>query len=404
MKGEMHMNNMRRLFRGGGFLCGAVLLIVVALAAKMNALGWSGAAPHEGNSSEFAEILRGVAAVSPTDAWAVGYSGVGIASGGIFPPRALIEHWDGTSWQRVPSPNPCDGISALYRVAAVSSNDVWAVGGECQDASFGGSLSQTLAEHWDGTQWSVVATPHPNPISILASVAVISSSDVWAVGYAGHDPTTVQALAEHWDGTKWSVVFTPSPEVQQVYFNSVVALATDNVWALGTWLAPKSAVGDPFIEHWNGTEWSIAFSPNTIPGGFNSDAAASSPDLILSVGSAFSTLEWDGMAWNQVKSPGFTISYMDGVAAFPGGEAWAAGYFLPISGEFAPLLERWDGTEWRQVTIEGVPGTYDFFGGIHGTSTTDIWAVGAQAASSVTPDRTLIAHWDGTAWSVVPSP
>ena len=42
-----------------------------------------------------------VAAVSPRLAWAFGaYTGTG-----LFPePQALIRHWNGTSWKRIPSP------------------------------------------------------------------------------------------------------------------------------------------------------------------------------------------------------------------------------------------------------------------------------------------------------------
>jgi len=47
-------------------------------------------------------------------------------------------------------------------------------------------------------------------------------------------------------------------------------------------------------------------------------------------------------------------------------------------------------------------GTYVSLDGVGGTSATDVWAVGEiNAPDSVT---TLIEHWNGTAWTVVPSP
>src|SRR5204862_547524 len=97
--------------------------------------------------------LSGVAAVSANDIWAVGGS--------------LIEHWDGSNWSVVPSPSPSAGYSNLYGVAAVSANDVWAVG------SSGYDPFQTLTEHWNGRSWSVVPSPNPGIYSQLNGVAAV---------------------------------------------------------------------------------------------------------------------------------------------------------------------------------------------------------------------------------------
>src|SRR5579859_6854009 len=43
--------------------------------------------------------INGVAAISASNAWAVGYNFIGVNT------VTLIEHWDGTSWSVVPSPN-----------------------------------------------------------------------------------------------------------------------------------------------------------------------------------------------------------------------------------------------------------------------------------------------------------
>jgi hypothetical protein len=81
-----------------------------------------------------------------------------------------------TAWSVVSSPNPDQSNSALDGVAAVSANDVWAVGRAGR---------KTLAELWDGSQWSVVPTPNPatsNNNSELLGVTAIATDDVWAVG------------------------------------------------------------------------------------------------------------------------------------------------------------------------------------------------------------------------------
>jgi hypothetical protein len=95
-----------------------------------------------------------VAAISPTDVWAVGYQRA--ANGGT---KTLIVHWDGTSWTQVPAPdsrpriigpptNPPDFV--LNGVGADSASDVWAVG--YHQTAVGNRF--TLILHWDGTAWT----------------------------------------------------------------------------------------------------------------------------------------------------------------------------------------------------------------------------------------------------------
>jgi hypothetical protein len=102
------------------------------------------------------------------------------------------------TWKVVNSPGISFGPNTLRSVAAVSSNDVWAVG-------YG------LIEHWNGSNWSLVpSAPGGNPAD-LRGVTTVASNDVWAVGR--RQETTTQGyqktLVEHWDGSAWTVV--PSP-------------------------------------------------------------------------------------------------------------------------------------------------------------------------------------------------
>lgn len=61
-------------------------------------------------------------------------------------------------WNVVKSPNVGPGHNALYAVTAITPNDVWAVG-----SFFNGmaKAEQTLTEHWNGNQWSIIASPNP---------------------------------------------------------------------------------------------------------------------------------------------------------------------------------------------------------------------------------------------------
>src|SRR3954451_20005135 len=97
-------------------------------------------------------LLYGVTAISPDNAWAVGEQ----LMGGTDKP--LIEHWNGSSWSVVPSPTPVGALySRLKSVDAVSANNVWAVG----DLGLRRGVERTLIEHWNGTSWHRVPSPNP---------------------------------------------------------------------------------------------------------------------------------------------------------------------------------------------------------------------------------------------------
>ncbi len=264
-------------------------------------------------SSQDSELMA-VAAVSPTDVWAVGDSHTTSF-------QTLTQHWDGHKWSVVSSPNPGAQFNELFGVAAVSTTDVWAVG---SFAPQGFSPSQTLIEHWNGTTWSVVASPNVGTqLNGLNGVTAVSTSDIWAVGQFNNG-TGQQTLIEHWNGTSWSVVSSPN-----------VSGATD-VWAVGD--SNTSGSEQTLIEHWNGTSWSIVSSPNPGAGGLNGVAIISATD-IWAVGAFFNTTnnvtqtlieQWNGTSWSVVTSPNpsSTTNLLEAAAADKSsGQAWAVGEF-----------------------------------------------------------------------------
>src|SRR5262249_2642543 len=146
--------------------------------------------------------LLDVVAVSTSDIWAVGsYRPIDITT----PWRPLVEHWDGTGWGLMPSPNQGAGDNVLYGLAAVTATHIRAVG----TYPPGSSGPQALVEHWDGATWSSVLTPYFGiAYNLFFDVAAVSASDLWAVGvypHAGHR----QPLVEHWDGATWNMAAGP---------------------------------------------------------------------------------------------------------------------------------------------------------------------------------------------------
>src|SRR5437879_4702763 len=126
------------------------------------------------------------------------------------------------AWKVVSSPNFGSGDNHLQGIAALTTSDTWAVGYATADSS---SPSQALIEHWNGTQWSVVSSPQPNGwTSDLVGVAAISSNDVWAVG-SYVTTTSTFILIEHWDGTQWSIVSSPNPGAYRNNLNGIIAIS-----------------------------------------------------------------------------------------------------------------------------------------------------------------------------------
>ncbi|MGO8889598.1 MAG: hypothetical protein ACLQB1_07805 [Streptosporangiaceae bacterium] len=219
---------------------------------------------HQNNSSSWSlvpspanepvnGVLEAVSATSANDIWAVGDSRAGTVEQGFEP---LIEHWNGTAWSVVPgAPIAITGSDFLSGVAAVSADDVWAVGRT-------GEQSTPLIEHWNGTTWTRVAQPVSGVDSSLNSVAAISATDAWAVG----EQNLNQTVIEHWNGTAWSVV--PSPSVTasgvQDFLGSVSEIGSSDVWAVG--FTSNLGTDQTLAEHWDGTSWQIVPSANPGPG------------------------------------------------------------------------------------------------------------------------------------------
>src|SRR5262245_14039135 len=102
-------------------------------------------------------FLDAVTALSASDVWAVGsvFDEFGFGLG-------LAEHWNGASWSIVPMapPPPIESELQEFRsIAAVSPTDVWAVG---RDRHFilDTSLDAQI-EHWDGQSWTLDTRPRP---------------------------------------------------------------------------------------------------------------------------------------------------------------------------------------------------------------------------------------------------
>ena len=103
--------------------------------------------------------------------------------------------------------------NVLYGVTCVSASDCWAVGYYYRRQR----RYQTLIEHWDGTSWAIVTSPNTSATqtNILNGVTCVSASDCWAVGYYDNGSGGNQTLIERWDGTSWAIVTSPNTSTTQ---------------------------------------------------------------------------------------------------------------------------------------------------------------------------------------------
>lgn len=101
-------------------------------------------------------------------------------------------------WHTIPgAAPPANTAYVLQAVATVSASDVWVVGFTDTTNTSGAHIFATFAEHWNGTSWSVVASPGQSGDSLNA-VTVLAASDVWAVGSSKSSNGT---FTDHWNGT-----------------------------------------------------------------------------------------------------------------------------------------------------------------------------------------------------------
>jgi hypothetical protein len=131
-------------------------------------------------------FLISVSADGPGDIWAVGGQ-----TGGTSAP-VLIEHFNGTAWTEVPAPALAPNVAYsgwLRGLTALGSGDVWVVGAAVANSSTG----QTLALHFDGTSWQVVPSDNPPAArGVLESVAgTTPGQSLWATGPG----TTIETAA-----------------------------------------------------------------------------------------------------------------------------------------------------------------------------------------------------------------
>jgi len=315
----------------------------------------------------------------------------GIAGSAVGDAETII-HWNGSTWFAQTSPTGTN----LNAVSMVASNNGWAVGDHGTIFSY------------DGTSWSHYETL-PSGV-ILYGLHMRTSTDGWAVGEAlpitnpsGFPPTIL-----HWNGAAWTAI-TPSGVALGQTLYAVDTLSATEGWAVGD----GNIFGDDTVAaamlKWDGSIWT------SVPSGTPIGARLYSIDMVsstdgwavgctdpLTLCATPVIVRWNGLAWSQVTPPTNIAGLYDVFMLSPT-DGWAVGN---AQGGQATIVH-WDGTQWRRAPGPAT-GANGFLRSVHMVSSTDGWAVGqvdmVSAPDGVTGPRSLIVHWDGMTWDVVATP
>ena len=311
-------------------------------------------------------------------------------------------------WSILSSPNRTAGAdNALAGISCASATACTAVG-YWDNAGH----NENLIEQWDGAAWSIVPSPETGLVgNVLYSVSCISASFCMAVGE--QHPGPYQTFVEEWDGAAWSIV--PSPDTSATQDNQLWGVScTSPTACTAVGYANNGTVYQTLIEEWDGTAWSIVPSPDTNASQYNffrgvscTSATACTAVGAASNGTKYQTLieQWDGTAWSIVPSPDTSASqsnHLYGVSCLSSTACTAVGG-ASNGTAYQTLIEVWDGTAWSIVPSPDTSASqYNFLYSVSCVSATACNAVGTS--SNGTNYQTLVQAWDGTAWTLVPSP
>ena len=331
--------------------------IPVPLLETWSAPTWNveaGAVPESAAISD----LKGVSCVSAVACVAVGFSENDV--GATF---TLAEVWNGTSWSIQSTPNPAGTTNAqLNGVSCSSTRACTAVGDYYQNST---GFNFTLAESWNGQDWSIQSTPNPagTTTSALWGVSCTSPTACTAVGEGAAEP-----LSEVWSGSSWTIEAAPIPAGSgSAVFFGVSCTSAASCTAVGNALANGSSL--TLAEHWNGVGWAIQPTPDQ-PGSANLFFAVSCPTLnaCVAVGSYENTggtlplaEAWNGAGWviqaTPDPAPAAAEPALAGVSCISAADCAAVGSYSSTASLPVAFAEAWTGGSWRLQSVPSPAGS-----------------------------------------------
>jgi hypothetical protein len=320
--------------------------------------------------------FNSVAVSGADNAWVagVGCTDISCASQG-----AIIQQWNGQSWQPFNLPDSSIfGFGFGVVVSTSSASNTWIFGADPNNVGHG--------VHVTDSGVTQITMPAAEGGLSFTGAAVFSPSDAWAFGITGDFNNAIfSAYAAHYDGQTWTELPTPP-----VVPNSVSALSGDDLWILGQ-TSFNSA--DEAMAHWTGSGWAtvpipdaaglklpatMLFQPTGILA-YGSDDVWVTAGILTTCppcgfGSGVLLLHWNGISWHSVDVPSsLSIGLFDPDMAADGqGGFWVSG--LPVNSATPDLYhflrDHWsaqpiptqDGLQPQMGGLASVPGSTSLFG------------------------------------------
>jgi hypothetical protein len=328
----------------------------------------------------------------------------------------------GAGWSVLRPGDPTGGTDVSVVGVSCTSPDACTVVGHYDDGDVRGL---PLVERWNGVDWSIQPTP-TSAAGTLNGLSCTSSTRCVAVGYDTRSGSGALGagggdvpLVERWDGKRWSIRRTPGTSPANVSLDAVsCAGRTCVARGMGGGLPPPFGVdspGAPVVARWDSTSWSIEPADGWIPAG----VACASPMACFLVGARTADTpdgmlteplaeRWNGRRWSTQRPPTYrytTDSTLGSVSCVSPRACVAVGdYQSYTTGRDSTLAERWDGTGWTIVPSPNPAGaSATRLVGVSCASPLSCLAIGTYDTRALR-QRPLAERWNGRRWSIIRPP
>ncbi len=262
--------------------------------------------------------------------------------------------------------------------------------------------------------WTV--TPSANPVGPstgrFTADACAGTASCFAVGTRQVGDSGSATYIQHWNGTGWAIAVSPNPAgATSSELDGVACPGSTTCFAVGLSYSGAGVNVRPLVEAWNGTSWALVAAPTPAGATYAELSAVTciSATDCFAVGVADPGVplieHWDGTAWTITPSPtpaGSTFSQLNGVACPSASVCFAVGS-ASTSTTTSTLLEQWNGTTWAVVASPVPSGAVTpVLLGVACATSTSCYAVGSD--QSTTTRQTFIDQWSGSTWSLAATP
>ncbi|MDT4916184.1 MAG: hypothetical protein QOH89_884 [Pseudonocardiales bacterium] len=385
-------------FLQGVSCVGSSLCVAVGrpgLIERWNGTSWHVVSQPKGGSA----YLTGVSCTATTSCVAVGSKPGSTSSARL----TLVEHWNGTAWTAKASPNPAGSTQAALESVSCTSDTACDAVGTNEGTNFL-DPHKTIAEHWNGTSWTLKTTPNHPHVKINELHAVSCTNECVAVGQWANDSVKPRVFAERETAGTWALPAAAPPRRKvPSLLGSVSCTSSAFCVAIGNDRIECGIAGcgsTPLIERWTGARW-IAVEPKFA---WLEGVSCSSSSACTAVGFTYDSgkherlavRRWNGTSWVTQSISSAYEGELAAVSCTSSTSCTAVGFFLGSDAKARPLVMRWNGSSWARVSAP-YPNPRSYLNSVSCTSTTACTAVGSYSGAGGAVNA-FVERWNGTVW------